>query len=83
MVGKTRKRQKKEPARPPLTSDKIFNRKEAATAAGVSIPTLVRAYDSGNLQAYRVGRRVLHLGAHLLNWLEAGGKTSRAEGGAQ
>src|SRR5262245_55348596 len=63
--------------RPAIEPTRNYNRKEAAIACDVSEITLFRAYDSGNLKAYRVGARILHSGRHLLDWLEAGGRTGR------
>lgn len=64
--------------RPTIEPSRNYNRQEAALACDVSEITLFRAYDSGNLKAYRVGQRVLHSGQHLLDWLEAGGRTGRS-----
>lgn len=64
-------------ARPSLVADRIFSRSEAALATGVAEITLIRALEAGHLHAYRAGRRILHSGQHLLDWLEAGGKTSK------
>jgi hypothetical protein len=71
----TRKEEKKG-ARPALDPLAIYPRKDGARTVGVSEITLIRAYDNGHLKAFRVGRRVLHSGQHLLDWLAAGGKTS-------
>ena len=54
---------------------------EAALAAGVSNPTIWRALDGKNLKCFRVGRRVIIGGQHLLDWLDSGGKTTRLRGG--
>lgn len=67
--------------RPPIEQNRIYTREEAARTVGCSIITLIRAKDSGHLEAYQVGRRVLHSGNHLLLWLENGGKTSNVKGG--
>ncbi len=76
--GKARKARKiKNLARPVIEPGKLYNRREAALACGVSQITMFRAYDSGNLKAYRAGARLQHSGQHLLDWLEAGGKTGR------
>lgn len=74
-------RAKKNTQRPILDPRRIYPRPEAALATGVAVITLIRAYDSGHLAAYRAGRRVLHSGQHLIDWLEGGGKTSRVKGG--
>lgn len=68
----------------PIVVNQIYDRQTAARAAGCSAITLVRAYSSGNLQGYRIGRYVKHMGSHLLEWLESGGKTGwhKQEGGA-
>lgn len=63
--------------KPPLTPDRIYNIAEAAQAIGVSKMTLIRARDGGHLAELRAGRNVLHSGQQLLDWLEAGGKTSK------
>lgn len=68
--------------RPTIELNRNYNRREAALAVGCSVITLIRAYDSGHLKAYRVGRRILHSGAHLIEWMEAGGKTASLKGGA-
>jgi hypothetical protein len=73
---KSRKITKSKP-RPAIEPTRLYDRNEAAHICGVSWPTLFRAYDNGHLKAYRVGARVQHSGQHLLDWLEAGGKTGR------
>lgn len=73
---------RKQTQRPPVEPNRIYPRKEAAFAVGVATITLIRAYDSGYLKAYRVGRRLLHSGQHLIDWLDAGGKTGWKKGGA-
>jgi hypothetical protein len=50
----------------------IYSRAEAARVAGVSQITLWRALERGDLSCYRRGRRVLHSGQHLLDWLRKG-----------
>lgn len=67
--------------RPVIEPNRNYDRREAALACGCAVITLIRAYDAGHLKAYRVGRRVLHSGAHLLAWLESGGRTMRSKGG--
>lgn len=62
--------------RPLLESSRNYPVAEAALAAGVSNPTIWRALDCGHLKCYRIGRRVIVSGQHLLDWLAAGGKTS-------
>jgi excisionase family DNA binding protein len=66
----------KVPTRPLLETNRNYDRSEAALAVGVSVPTLIRAFESGHLKFYRIGRRVIHSGQHLLDWLESGGRTS-------
>jgi hypothetical protein len=72
---------KKRPARKlngyrqPILATAIYSRPEAAQVAGCAIITLIRAYTAGHLMGYRQGRLVKHSGQHLLDWLEAGGKT--------
>lgn len=63
--------------RQPILLTAIYDRRGAAIVADCSIITLIRAFDSGHLAGYRVGRRVKHSGQHLFDWLEAGGKTGR------
>lgn len=65
--------------RPLLEPKRNYNRAEAAHAVGCAVITLIRAYESSHLKAYRIGRKVLHSGQHLIDWLEAGGKTGRKE----
>lgn len=61
--------------RPTLDPARIYTRREAALALGVSTITLIRARDNGNLQELRVGARCLHSGQQLIDFLNAGGKT--------
>lgn len=68
-------------SRPTIEQNRNYDRTEAALACGCAVITLIRAYDTGNLKAYRIGRRVLHSGAHLLAWLEGGGRTTKLRGG--
>jgi len=44
---------------------------EAALATGVAYITIVRAQERGQLACYKVGRRVLHSGQHLIDWLKS------------
>ena len=74
---KIRKSKKIITSRPALDPRKIYSRAEAALTVGVAPITLIRAYDNGHLQAYRLGRKVAHSGQHLLDWLNQGGLTSR------
>ena len=60
-----------------VVASQIYGRIEAAKALGVAPITIIRAHEGGHLKAYRVGRRVLHSGQHLLDWLEAGGRTGK------
>lgn len=80
MTQATKSRKTKRPAlvinrtkvkleRPSLQADKIYNRAESALACGVAYLTIVRAKERGELDCFRVGRRVLHSGQHLLDWL--------------
>jgi hypothetical protein len=62
-------------ARPSIELDRNYRRPEAASAAGCSTITIIRAFSNGHLQGYRIGKLVIHSGAQLLAWLEAGGKT--------
>ena len=59
-----------------IEPDAIYARKESARACRVSEGTIIRAYQSGNLEAYTAGNRIRHTGAHLLDWLQRGGKTT-------
>lgn len=61
--------------RPAIEPLKNYTREEAAKVVPCAQITLIRAYDNGFLSFYRVGRRILHSGQHLIDWLEAGGKT--------
>lgn len=78
-----RSRKIKAQDRPIIEPTRNYNRKEAALACAVAEITLFRAYDSERLKAYRVGSRVLHSGQHLLDWLEAGGRTGRTKENVQ
>lgn len=60
----------------PIHPTAIYDRPSAARITDCSVFSLMRAYDAGHLSAYRVGRHVKHSGQHLLDWLEAGGKTA-------
>jgi hypothetical protein len=72
-----KKRRKKE--RPLLEPARNYTVPEAALAVGVAPITIWRALESSHLKCYRVVRRVIcNGGQHLIPWLEAGGKTSRA-----
>lgn len=62
--------------KPVLTPDRIYTRAESALVIGCAEITLIRARDAGHLAELRVGRNVLHSGQQLLDWLNAGGKTS-------
>ena len=65
--------------RPLLEPFRNYTVPEAARAIGVAAITIWRALESGHLKCYRVGRRVIcNGGQHLIPWLEAGGKTSKA-----
>jgi hypothetical protein len=57
--------------RPPLEANRMYNRAEAALACGVAYLTIVRAKESGELACFKVGRRVLHNGQQLLDWLKS------------
>jgi hypothetical protein len=80
---------KKKPApklngtRQPILATAIYSRPEAAQVAGCAIITLIRAYSAGHLAGYRQGRLIKHSGQHLLDWLEAGGKTGWGRRGPQ
>jgi excisionase family DNA binding protein len=62
-------------SRPQLDPLKNYSVPEAALTMGVSPITVWRAIYSENLKHYRVGRRVLVSGQHLLDWRDAGGRT--------
>jgi hypothetical protein len=79
---KKRPQRKLNGRRQPILPTAIYSRPEAAAVAGCSIITLIRAYNAGHLFGYRQGRLVKHAGQHLLDWLEAGGKTGWRKGGA-
>ncbi len=76
--SKGKKATKKRRVRPLIEPLRNYDRAEGAAAVGCSVITLIRAYDGGHLKAYRVGRRLFHSGQHLIDWMEAGGKTSSA-----
>lgn len=61
--------------RPPLDPSRIYSLREGALAFGVSISTLVRARNSGNLVGLKVGAKIVFTGEALLAWLNSGGKT--------
>ncbi len=65
--------------RPAIEPLKNYPRPEAARVVPCAVITLIRAYEAGHLSAYRVGRKILHSGQHLIAWLEAGGRTGRIE----
>lgn len=66
--------------RPLLEPLRNYTVPEAARAVGVAAITIWRALESGHLKYYRVGRRVIcNGGQHLIPWLEAGGKTNKAQ----
>lgn len=84
---KTAERKRKTPRklnshRQPILPAAIYSRPEAATVAGCAVITLIRAYSAGHLAGYRQGRLIKHSGQHLLDWLEAGGRTGWGKGGA-
>lgn len=85
--GKSQKGKKESTAvisRPTIIPNRNYTRQEAKLACGVSVASLIRAWEAGFLKSYRAGRRVLHSGQDLLDWLETGGKTGRTlAGGAQ
>ncbi len=73
--------------RPPVEPSRTYTRREAALALGISVPTIIRAYEAGFLKAFRCGRRVTHSGQQLMDWRETGGQTgcrkqSKIKGGA-
>lgn len=76
---------RKLPHRPPLELNRLYPRSEAALVIGCATITLIRAYEAEHLKGYRVGRYIKHSGQHLIDWLEAGGKTghSAKKGGAR
>lgn len=76
------KAQRAKTVRPALTPTANYTRQDAALVCGIAVITIIRAYESGHLKAYRAGRRVIHSGQHLIDWLEAGGKTSKIGGAA-
>lgn len=55
----------------------IYSREDLAEILDLSVQTIIRAYNSKNLEGYKVGRAVRHSGQQAINWLEAGGKTGR------
>jgi hypothetical protein len=63
--------------RQPIEPLRNYTRAEAARVVPCAEITLIRAWEGGFLNCYRVGRKILHSGQHLIDWLEAGGKTGR------
>lgn len=74
-----KKNSAKSKRRLPLEPTVNYSVPESAVATCTSTPTIWRAIDSGHLKYYRVGRRVILNGQFLLDWLAAGGKTSRTK----
>ena len=69
--------------RPPLIAETMYSRREAVEVTGLSLITIIRAYEHGHLQVSRVGSRVLIRGQQLLNWMADGGKTHKVTGATQ
>lgn len=79
---KPKKRKSKTPVakrhnirRPGIVPTAIYSRNESAEILGCSWMTLMRAYLNGFLRGWPQGRYVKHSGQHLLDWMEAGGRT--------
>lgn len=64
-------------ARPEIIPARNYTVSESALAVGVSDITIWRALESDRLKCFRVGRRVICSGQHLLDWLKSGGKTTK------
>jgi hypothetical protein len=62
----------------PLEANRFYSRRLAAIVCDVSETTITRAYLNHYLEGYRVGRYIRHSGRHLLDWLEAGGRTGHS-----
>jgi hypothetical protein len=80
----TPKRRKYKPAQKPpqppirgIEANRNYREKEAALASNCSKFTIRRARENDHLKFYRCGRLILYSGQHLLDWLEAGGKTGK------
>jgi len=58
--------------RPVIEPTRIYSRREAAMVTGVSVITIIREKKRGRLAYHQQGRRVLHSGQHLLDWLKKG-----------
>lgn len=80
-AAKKTKPRKPDGRRQPILPTAIYSRPQAAAVAGCAVITLIRAYSAGHLIGYRQGRLIKHSGQHLLDWLEAGGKTGWRKGG--
>ncbi len=64
-----------EPVNPSTTKNR--NRKAAAEYVGVCVLTIDRALRAGEIDHYRIGRRILFSEAHLNSFLSKHEKTSR------
>jgi excisionase family DNA binding protein len=69
---KAQKKQVKSSTNGAIEPGAVYSRAEAARIVGVSQITLWRALERGHIGCYRRGRRVLHSGQHLLDWLRQG-----------
>jgi len=69
------------PLHPALDPQRNYSRREAIAAVGISKSTLIRAIRSEELGYYQIGRRVLHSGSHLIDWMKR--REHPAKGGSQ
>ena len=57
--------------RSPIIPNQTYSIPEAAKALGVSVPSIWRWLSDGRIPHARLGRRVIFLGSHLLEYLES------------
>src|SRR5438876_436188 len=67
--------------RPLIEPTRVYSRPEAALVCGVAVVTIRREQKRGRLAYFQRGRRVLHSGQHLLDWLKKG--EHQVKGGGQ
>jgi excisionase family DNA binding protein len=68
-----RKRRGEDSARDhsPIVPNQTYSIREAAAVLGVSVPSIWRWLSDGRISHARLGRRVVFLGSHLLDYLES------------
>jgi len=69
------------PDRPSLDPRRNYSRQEAILVCGISKSALARALSSRELGCYRIRRRVIISGRHLLIWMRR--REQKAKGGAE